>query len=329
MPQARPSQAYPKLFKLLKLSIKVLTYRFKSFIVELLPYVDTNIAKPRKGGKCAEGTNTILYINFLCFAQHIMIDKEFFNSTLHLKGLSTKSLADLANLPEDTIKNIRYGRVKDVKCSTLEKLADALNCSTDELLGREQINLTEFNMLQTFRRLSLGSQKFILSVLHLEDTLSESYNECSPFKKEIIVFKPTGYMEDSMIFDSSSFAQLDARDYIRKYGPDKIHCGLYVTSNSLSPAYYQEDILLICNRPPRSGDTAVFIHQPTGKIYIRKYFPGNITTLEPINNFGKNIYIDSRNPAALDEWHIFGYIVTRIREPNLFLEDSNSFLEEL
>ncbi len=250
-----------------------------------------------------------------------MIDRDFFNSLIHAKGLTTKALADLSNLPEDTIKNIRYGRVKDVKCSTLEGLANALNCSIDELLGREQINLTEANLIKTFRRLSHGSQEFVLSVLHFEDILSEAYNEGSPFKEEILVFIPTGNMEDGMIFDSSAIKQLDIRDYIAKYGLDIVHCGILVTNNSLVPVYHRNDILLVCNRPPRFGDTAVFIHQPTGKLYIRRYYPGNITTLEPINNFGQTIYIDSKNPDALDEWHVFGYIVSRLRETNLHLEE--------
>lgn len=249
-----------------------------------------------------------------------MINKDFLCSMMHVKGLTIKSLAVAADLPEDTIKNIRYGRVNDTKCSTVLKLADALNCTTDELLGRNHMDLTEVNMIKAFRRLTSGSKEFVLSVLHFEDTLSETYNEYSPFKNEIVVFKPTGHMEDGMIYDSSSFVSIDARDYIKKYGQDKIHCGIYITNNSFQPAYHQGDIVLVCNRPPRSGDIAILIHQPSGRIYVRKYFPGNITLLEPINGFGKNIYIDSQNPKAFNEWHIFGYVVTRIREPNLFHE---------
>lgn len=45
-------------------------------------------------------------------------------------------LADISELPVDTIKAILYHRVKDIKLSTAVKLADALNCSLDDLTSR-------------------------------------------------------------------------------------------------------------------------------------------------------------------------------------------------
>lgn len=50
--------------------------------------------------------------------------------------LTIKLLSDVSNIPEDTIKAILYHRVKDVKLSTVMKLADAFNCSIDELVNR-------------------------------------------------------------------------------------------------------------------------------------------------------------------------------------------------
>lgn len=50
--------------------------------------------------------------------------------------LTIKRLSDISELPEDTIKAILYHRVKDVKLSTAVKLADAFNCSLDDLINR-------------------------------------------------------------------------------------------------------------------------------------------------------------------------------------------------
>lgn len=52
------------------------------------------------------------------------------------KNLTIKCLSDISDLPEDTIKAILYHRVKDVKLSTAVKLADAFNCSLDDLVKR-------------------------------------------------------------------------------------------------------------------------------------------------------------------------------------------------
>lgn len=52
------------------------------------------------------------------------------------RNLTIKRLSDISDLPEDTIKAILYHRVKDVKLSTAVKLADAFNCSLDDLVKR-------------------------------------------------------------------------------------------------------------------------------------------------------------------------------------------------
>lgn len=51
--------------------------------------------------------------------------------------LTIKGLSDISDLSEDTIKAILYGRVKDVKLSTAIKLANAFNCSLDEMFNRQ------------------------------------------------------------------------------------------------------------------------------------------------------------------------------------------------
>lgn len=52
------------------------------------------------------------------------------------KMITICRLAEISELPVDTIKAILYHRVKDVKLSTAVKLADALGCSLDDLTSR-------------------------------------------------------------------------------------------------------------------------------------------------------------------------------------------------
>lgn len=52
--------------------------------------------------------------------------------------LTIRLLSDISDLPEDMIKAILYHRVKDVKLSTVVKLADAFGCSIDELIARQK-----------------------------------------------------------------------------------------------------------------------------------------------------------------------------------------------
>ena len=52
-------------------------------------------------------------------------------------NLTIKQLSYASDLSEETIKAILYSRVKDVKLSTAIKLANALNCSLDDLVKRQ------------------------------------------------------------------------------------------------------------------------------------------------------------------------------------------------
>ncbi len=51
-------------------------------------------------------------------------------------NMTIRHLSEISNLPEDTIKAILYHKVKDVKLSTVVKLANAFCCSIDDLIDR-------------------------------------------------------------------------------------------------------------------------------------------------------------------------------------------------
>ena len=52
-----------------------------------------------------------------------------------LKNMTTQEFAAKANLPADTINKIRAGATKNPSMDTLLRMATALNCSVDELIG--------------------------------------------------------------------------------------------------------------------------------------------------------------------------------------------------
>jgi transcriptional regulator with XRE-family HTH domain len=53
------------------------------------------------------------------------------------KKLSQDNLARLANIPYNTLVKIESGKSNNPTFETLSKLADALNISIDELVGRK------------------------------------------------------------------------------------------------------------------------------------------------------------------------------------------------
>ncbi len=65
---------------------------------------------------------------------------QYFRTTLRKmlreKKLTLNALSLQADLSEDTLRSIIYGKSQDIKLSTMIKIADVLNCSLDELAGR-------------------------------------------------------------------------------------------------------------------------------------------------------------------------------------------------
>ena len=55
------------------------------------------------------------------------------------KGLSQEGLGRLVGKPGTYISKLERGVLTSMSTTTLERLADALRCSTDYLLGREPV----------------------------------------------------------------------------------------------------------------------------------------------------------------------------------------------
>ena len=87
-----------------------------------------------------------------------------------------------------------------------------------------------------------------------------------------------------------------------------------MTSDHLHPVYNLGDILLICRKGIREGDTGIFLNKETGRAYIRKLHTRASWILEPINGFGKPIVIDTQDEANTQKWIRFGYVLTKMRE---------------
>ena len=54
------------------------------------------------------------------------------------KGLSQEKLARLADISNNTLVKIEMGMAKEPTITTVTKIADALNVSIDELVGRQK-----------------------------------------------------------------------------------------------------------------------------------------------------------------------------------------------
>lgn len=166
------------------------------------------------------------------------------------------------------------------------------------------------DILKILRNLSVSQLRFIKGICEFESAF-----QCGLSDQEdlVTVMKITGNMEDGMIYDSSNVYKINAASYRNAFGDD-LHCGIEITSNHLSPIYHVGDILLICQKPPRHGDTGIFINKETKRVYIRKFYQDrNICRLEPLSHYGRTIEVNSTDVEEMSKWIKYGYVLTKMR----------------
>ena len=63
-----------------------------------------------------------------------LIDKIAGNIEKHRKGITYDRLSKMADIPLSTLMNIKRKQINDVRMSTMMAIANALKCTTDDLV---------------------------------------------------------------------------------------------------------------------------------------------------------------------------------------------------
>lgn len=235
---------------------------------------------------------------------------QYFKTTLRKqlreRKLTLNALSVKADLSEDTLRSIIYGKSQDIKLSTLIKIADVFGCSIDDLIGRPIYSKEERSFISRMRRLSARSQHSIQFILDFEEKTT-LYKSASG--KDIIkVYLPIGNMKDGMFYDSSITEDLDISEYPDALKEDTSFA-LKIISNHFEPIYYPNDILLFSRKHlPEYGDITLYLDD-NQRIYIRRYTEKG---LEPINNFGEIIPFDKYNKLRT-----MGIVLRVVKEFNI------------
>lgn len=238
------------------------------------------------------------------------MDLSYFRKNLkkHLKEqkLTLNALSIKADLSEDTLRSLIYGKSKDAKLSTLIKIADVLNCSVDHLVGHASYSVQEELIIRQLRTLSPRSLQTIQTLIDLEEktTLTPS----NKGKDIISILLPASNIKDGHFYDTSTYETLDITEY-----PDSLKSvtdfGIKILSSDLEPLYHINDILLLSRQHmPEYNDIVMYLDQD-GKIYIRKYTESG---LDPINKFGKKI-----SRAEVHKYDPIGVVLKVVKEFNI------------
>lgn len=176
------------------------------------------------------------------------------------KGITINSLAEAADISTETLKTILYGNSKDCKLSTIIALANALDVTVDELVGR--LDEKTQKSLRTYRELPSSSKRLI--DWYIED--QEFNHKDHPNNKIVSIMVPefiNGNMQRT-----NDYEKLD----ITHLSPDlsfKIFFGIKIPCHNYLPHYKKGDVLLIANdRNPMNNENSVLIIK--GNIAITK-----------------------------------------------------------
>lgn len=222
------------------------------------------------------------------------------------KKMTLNTLSIEADLSEDTLRSLIYSKSKDVKMSTIVKIAKVFNCSIDTLLGHSIYSIHEEYIIQKLRILSDRSHQTILALIDLEErtTLQPSHSG----KDFITIFLPTGNPMDGQFYDTSSFETLDISAYPNSL-KNTVDFGFKILSEKFQPLYNKNDILLLSRRQTPIHDDIVLYVDREGKIYLRRYTP---IGLEPINRLGTTI-----PPNMLYQYTSIGVVIKVVKEFNV------------
>lgn len=238
------------------------------------------------------------------------MDLQYFRQNLrtilHRNKITLNALSVEADLSEDTLRSILYGRSKDIRLSTIIKVADVLNLSLDEMVGRSIYSMQGEKLVRQIQSLPAHSLCAIQALIDLE---SNACTKSSATGKDYIsVFVPTGNIQDGLFYDSCNFQSINLSQYPKdlKVAAD---FGFKITTSNFEPIYFMEDILLLSQKQkPNYNDTVLYLNQ-AGQIYLRKYLP---LGLEPIGKFGEEI------PAEeIPHYTPIGIVLKVVREFNI------------
>lgn len=218
---------------------------------------------------------------------------------MQLKDISLNQLAEEADIPLETLRNIYYGKVKDTKLSTILKLSKSLNVSVDWLAGNDQLTKKEREIITNYRTCGVHGKNLIELVAKFESTAA--FRERTKEGKHVIPkMVPIGHVTDGILYNSCNTLEMET-------SVDIAYLGIEVTTNNFAPAYCKDDVILLENRFPEEGERAVFFDGL--KAYFRLYErEGKKYRLKCLNGRGQDMLL-----SRMDEVECIGTCIGVVR----------------
>ena len=222
-------------------------------------------------------------------------------------GMSIDDLAEKSGVPVSTIKKISAGITKDPQLETVRAIAYALGCTLDDLdplPSAQKLTSDEYAHVRNYRSLDGHGREAVnvtLSVelkrmLLLEEESKRKGNSHSfraPEERRNIIDWLRSDLRASAGFgeylDEESFhtIRVDADKL-----PVNADFGVIVSGDSMEPAFYEGDTVMVSKHQAEKGGIGLFIHEGEG--FVKKYGNGELVSLNakyhpiPMNESTRN-----------------------------------------
>lgn len=183
------------------------------------------------------------------------------NQLLEEKNMSWQKLAEIANVPAETMRNIYYGKVRDPKVSTMMAISRALNISVNYLMGESIYTEEEQALIRNYRKCGTHGKNIMMLVAEYEANLAL----CERNKKDrhrIPCIVPIGDVGDGIKYSTCDTIEVYTTE-------ERAFIAVLTPNNYWAPAYCKGDLILLEKRFPKNGEDALFTID--GRVYFRRY----------------------------------------------------------
>ena len=194
-------------------------------------------------------------------------------------GLTQQQIANALGITKSTYCGYETGK-RQPDLAKLRRLALLLCTSVDELLDLVDsendytVSPVEYEQVKLFRLLDAHGQRMVRVILEeegdrmhqllCEETLRSSNSDTIALR----------VAKQAITCESSAYLGPDAFVHMRVHKdalPENVSYALHVRGNSLLPHYKDQDVLLISESQPKSGDIGVFLRDGLGFIRLMGY----------------------------------------------------------
>ena len=180
------------------------------------------------------------------------------------KDITLKEISEKADIPFSTLNTFLYGNSRDIKLSTVVRLAHALDVSIDELVGAETINEVSRESIAICRNLPDNALYLIRWYIRYIDSLNKK-NE--PHRRYVSVMELKCNHNGNLKI-TTNYRHIDITDIGEEYR-SKVFFGITMPCEHYMPTYSPYDILLIANDRDAKTNENVLI-RTDGNLFLAK-----------------------------------------------------------